>query len=115
MTARLVLAAVLVALTGGPVIAAPPRLDPLCRLEVGKPTDAVDFMRRYPMCAHFGGEEPYDAERRREIDTAVRELRCDRLDRDEARLRKRYAGSPAILDAIDRAKDEISWPDCTAR
>lgn len=110
MRARLALGAALVALAAGAAVAAPP--DPLCKLEAGKPADAVDFMRRYPMCVHFGGEEPYDADRRREIDTAVRELRCDRLDRDEARLRRRYARSPAILGAIDRAKEEISWPDC---
>ena len=64
------------------------------------PRDVRVLIDRKISCEHWAGEEPYDAGRRREIEKAVRELRCDSLERDEARLRRRYAGSKPVLKAI---------------
>lgn len=87
----------------------------LCRLERSTPREAVDFIQRWAGCAHWGGEEAYDADRARQIRRAVRELRCDRLDRDEAALRRKYAGRTAVLAALDVGKDQIAWPECPKR
>ncbi|HRD27815.1 MAG TPA: hypothetical protein PLO65_05900 [Caulobacter sp.] len=87
----------------------------LCRLERSTPRDVVDFMQRWADCAHWGGEEAYDADRDRQIRRAVRELRCDRLDRDEAALRRKYAGRTAVLAALDIGKDQLAWPECPRR
>lgn len=84
----------------------------LCDLEQSVPRDVGQFMMRYASCEHWGGEEPYDAARRREIERAVRELRCDRLRTDEETLNRRYFDKPDILTSITLAKEEISWPDC---
>jgi hypothetical protein len=98
--------------TGSALAKVDPWADRLCKLEASVPADASGFMSRYAMCAHWGGEEPYDAERREEIERAVRELTCDRLDADEAGLRKRYAANAKVLAALDVAKEEDAWPAC---
>ena len=51
------------------------------------PAAVTRLAERWEMCGHWSGEEPYDAPRRREIERAVRVLRCDRLDQDERRWR----------------------------
>jgi len=79
--------------------------DPLAGLKKGQPKDVVRLIERLAMCTHFGGEEPYDAERRREISLAVAKLKCDRLDEDEAAARKRYAKNPRTIEVLQRAKD----------
>ena len=67
------------------------------------------YVERRAMCNHWGGEEPYDAERRRQIARAVRGLRCTRIDRDEALLRRRYAASAATIAVIDEAAELLGW------
>jgi hypothetical protein len=69
----------------------------------GLPKDVIEFVERYGICNHFGGEEVYSPERAREIEAGVKGLYCDLLDRDQRRLRKKYAGKAKALDAIDSA------------
>jgi hypothetical protein len=78
--------------------------DSLAKLQKGQPKDVVRLIERLAMCAHFGGEEPYDNERRREISLAVSKLKCDRIEKDEAAARKRYAKNPRTLEALEQAK-----------
>ena len=63
------------------------------------------FIARRADCDHWGGEEPYDAARRREIERAIRNLRCDALDADERTLRRQYRQRPALLRLIARTRD----------
>ena len=67
------------------------------------------FIARRAMCNHWGGEEPYNAARRREIVRAVRGLRCGALARDEAALRRRFAGRPDTLALIEATRDVDGW------
>lgn len=67
------------------------------------------FIARRGNCNHWGGEEPYDAGRRREILRAVRALRCNRIDRDERALRGRYAGRRATIALLDETRDLSGW------
>lgn len=69
----------------------------------GTPPDVIDFVERYGGCNHWGGEEGYNEERRKEIEDGAMRLRCDRLDADEKRLRRRYAHRPRILRIISLA------------
>lgn len=71
-----------------------------------QPKAVRKFIARRTECNHWGGEEPYDADRRREIERAVRGLRCDRLDRDEVRLLRRYKGRSALIELLDAVRDE---------
>jgi hypothetical protein len=70
------------------------------------PADAQAYVTRRRDCNHWGGEDTYDEARGREIAAAVKALRCDAIDADEARLRRRYGKDPAVLKAFDRADGE---------
>jgi len=61
------------------------------------PADVRRFADRVEQCNHWAGEEAYDADRRRQINQAFDRLRCDLLQRDAARLRRRHAGDRASL------------------
>lgn len=79
--------------------------DPLAELTKGQPKEVAVLVERIAMCTHFAGEEPYDAARRKEISAAMRRYRCDRLDKDEAALRKRHASSPDVQDVLRKAHE----------
>ena len=74
-----------------------------------QPRRVREFVERRAMCNHWLGEEPYDAARRREIERAIRSLRCGVLDSDEASLRSRYARKPATLAILDETADSLGW------
>jgi len=88
--------------------AAPPAAsdDPpaLAALRQGMPPDVSDFIRRAVVCNHWAGEEPYDDERRAQINAAVQGLRCRALDADQASLRAKYAGRAEVLKRLQRAR-----------
>ena len=67
------------------------------------PADAKALVYRIVDCDHWSGEEPYDADRRAQIERAIAELGCETLPRDEAALRRRYAAQPRVIEAFDRA------------
>lgn len=80
--------------------------DPLASLKAGQPGDVKELIDRISGCTHWSGEEPYDAERKREISLAMKDLRCDRLGKDEAAARKRHAKRPAVLKVLQQAKEQ---------
>lgn len=71
---------------------------------ISTPTKVFDYAGRWAGCAHWGGEEGYDAERLAQINAAVTELRCSALEADGAALRREYADSPSLLALIARAE-----------
>jgi hypothetical protein len=79
--------------------------DPLVALKKGQPADVAAVVDRLVGCVHFAGEEGYDAERKREIATAMKKLKCDRLDKDETEIRKRYSNRPDVLKVLKQAKE----------
>jgi hypothetical protein len=92
--------------------AAPPRDTPLSAAELkahpgarGQPADVQRFIVRYDDCGHWAGEEPYDADRKREIDAAIAQT-CKGNDAIAARLRQRYAKNPTI-QAVLRGYPDI--------
>ena len=78
--------------------------DPIQVLKKGQPADVILFIDRYVECNHWGGEEPYDAERRKEILIAVTRLRCLQLDADEKVLLKKYQSKPGVSKAIKQTR-----------
>jgi len=64
------------------------------------PTDIYDYAGRWMGCSHWGGEEPYDANRRAEIEAAVTELRCSALQGDGEALKAKYRHRQALLERI---------------
>jgi hypothetical protein len=64
------------------------------------PLDVRVHIDRERNCNHWAGEEGYDRARAQEIDRAVRALKCETLDAEDARLRHRYAAAPVVLKAL---------------
>lgn len=81
-------------------------LPTLAERVAAQPKTVRAFIARRTDCNHWGGEEPYDAARRREINRAVRDLRCTRLDRDEAKLIKHMRGNAELIALLDAVRDE---------
>lgn len=71
-----------------------------------QPAAVRAFVERRTGCNHWTGEEPYDAARRREIERALTDLRCDRLDADEAVLVRRFGGDAELRALLDAVRDE---------
>ncbi|GJD46628.1 hypothetical protein AFCDBAGC_4511 [Methylobacterium cerastii] len=80
-------------------------VSPLAAEPGRRPADVERYLTRLTGCRHWTGEDAYDAARGREIAAAVKDLGCDALDADEARLRRRHGRSPAILKILDAARD----------
>ena len=78
--------------------------DDLNVLSKGLPHDAGEIVTRIAQCNHWSSGEAHDPARAKEIEGAIRKYGCNTIDRDEARLRKRYAGNSAVLKALDRAQ-----------
>src|SRR5215470_4152602 len=78
--------------------------DDLDKLVATLPKDAAAVVTRHLECIHWGGEEPYDEARAREIARATKRAKCDALDRDEAALLKRYANDPKVVKAVHDVK-----------
>lgn len=79
--------------------------DPLASLKKGQPKDVSELVDCFVGCNHWSGEEPYDAERKREISSAISDLKCARVAKDEAAARQRYANKPATIKALQRARE----------
>jgi len=71
------------------------------------PDDVRAFIDRRMGCNHWEGEEPFDADREREISAAVRDLGCDRLEKDEEALRRKYRAAGPVQKALTDAKDAL--------
>jgi hypothetical protein len=59
------------------------------------------FLDRSEQCEHWAGEEPYDEDRRKEIDAAFDELHCESLAAERQRLQQRYRKDAAVTKAIE--------------
>ncbi|MFT4955090.1 MAG: hypothetical protein ACI8U3_001472 [Brevundimonas sp.] len=77
--------------------------DALATLAQQVPADVFAWVQRRMACDHWGGEEPYDAERAAQIDAALSEARCETLGADEQALRRTHADDEAVLDILARA------------
>ena len=69
------------------------------------PRDVRVLIDRRLNCDHWAGEEPYDRARKRQINAAFRDLRCETVAREETRLLRRYAKVPQVLKALRDSRD----------
>lgn len=67
----------------------------------GLPADVQRYLVRHADCEHWAGEEPYDAQRRAEIETNVAQI-CTGLDAARADLLTRHRSEPASHEALSR-------------
>lgn len=66
------------------------------------PHDVREFVVDAQACAHFSGEEPYDAERRIFLESRIRKS-CNGLDERKHLLDRRYRRSEGIRAMISKA------------
>ena len=67
------------------------------------PHDVAEFVDRSEQCNELMLVEASDDSE--EIADAVKELECGRLDRDEARLRRKYRNNVRVIQAIEELND----------
>ena len=79
--------------------------DPMADLKKGMPKDVAALIDRIVECNHWRGEEPYDAERKKEISSALTNLKCNRLTFDESKTLKKNASNSKVLNALKKAKE----------
>ncbi len=87
------------------------------RLKELLPADAVEYVNAADLCNHWGGEEPYDKARAREI--AINSKRdCSKAERLKKRIETKYPeGSKVraqvniILKDIEEVSDAFVWND----
>jgi hypothetical protein len=79
--------------------------DPLASLKKGQPKDVSVLIDRLVGCNHWSGEEPYDAARKQEISSAMADLKCARLAKDEAAARKRHSNKPGTIKVLEQARE----------
>jgi hypothetical protein len=84
---------------------APAPADELRRRLETAPKDVRAFVVRRADCDHWTGEEPYDGERRAQIEAAIADLGCARIEVDEAALRARHRARPELLELLDAAAE----------
>lgn len=68
------------------------------------------FLVRRAGCNHWGGEESYDAERAKQIADAVHALRCNRIEPDARRIKRRYAKSRRVRWLLAATRDWDTLP-----
>jgi len=79
----------------------------LAKLKQGLPNDLSTLIDRIDTCHHFGGEDSYDAARKKEIEEQVRKFECKKLGRDESKLKQKYIKKVDLLQRLDEAKKLI--------
>jgi hypothetical protein len=67
----------------------------------GLPAEVTTLVARWEECWHWAGEEPYDADRRRQIEEGVARA-CPGNDEERERLRAKYGGRADVLDALKK-------------
>jgi hypothetical protein len=77
--------------------------DELARIEAGQPKDVIALIERITSCAHWAGEGGYDAARQAEIEKALRDLACNKLDEDRKAIETKYRKKKSVLKALKRA------------
>ena len=78
------------------------------RADESIPRDVQNFIDRREGCDHMRGEipDPGDKPRMREMNREIQKL-CKGTDKDLARLKKKYAKSPAMMQRLDEFEPTI--------
>jgi cytochrome c556 len=74
--------------------------------EAPLPAEVRAFVEKRDGCDHFRGEDPYDAERAKQIDAELTRL-CTGTDAELARLRRVHARNKAVMQALAGYEDRV--------
>ena len=70
------------------------------------PEEVTAFVSKRDDCDHWRGEDPYDADRAKQIADAENKT-CKGSDAALANLRKKYKNDPNVIDALKDYEDKI--------
>lgn len=70
------------------------------------PRDVVNLLKRVDSCNHFGGEEPYNEDRRQEILKKLKEHQCNSVEEDQSEILSKYEGRG---DIVRKIRNFLSW------
>ena len=70
------------------------------------PSGIVAMKKRIETCHHFAGEEPYDEERRKQIEKAMTDNKCEKLQEEINNFFKTKAIKKEYKDHIKQAIDQ---------
>jgi len=68
------------------------------------PAEVAKLVERWATCWHFAGEEPYDAERAKQIQDGVAKS-CPGNEEERARLEAKYAGRADVMRELAKLDD----------
>jgi hypothetical protein len=66
------------------------------------PAEVRDLVSRREQCRHWAGEEPYDKARARQIEEAIKRLRCEDVEMEVEAIRQKYATNALIQAALPK-------------
>ena len=72
------------------------------------PSEVTVLISRIVECNHWLGEEPYDAERKSDIEKAISVFGCENIDQDVAASSTKHKDNAPALRAITEAT-ERTW------
>ena len=84
--------------------------DACVRATIGTaPAAVAAYIRRRLTCLRYGGDEPISRAQAHSPKTpaAIRALNCDRLDGDDAALRREFAHDRSALQALTRSERQL--------
>lgn len=84
--------------------AAPAPTSPPPSPPAGIPAEVTKLVERWEICWHFAGEEPYDAERAKQIQDGVAKS-CPGNEEERARLEAKYAGRADVMRELAKLDD----------
>ena len=71
------------------------------------PRDARNVAERSGGCQHFSGEIiGDDGERDRQVNRAMKKLKCEQLEQDAERIKHKYRNNPKVLRGLNEA---LEW------
>lgn len=82
------------------------------QISKGLPSGTESLVVRITECAHFGGEEAYDKERAAFIEAAVKNAKCDQIERDEKTILKKFSKKNRELKKVFQAAENWDEGSC---
>jgi len=98
---RLVLLAATCACASSSPTPAPSNSAPREQTQTGLPADVKTLTERWEQCWHFAGEEPYDAQRKKEIEQGIATW-CNGNEEQRERLRTKYRDRADVRSALKK-------------
>ncbi|MBV8744774.1 MAG: hypothetical protein JO134_06995 [Xanthobacteraceae bacterium] len=66
------------------------------------PLEVGNLVSRREQCHHWAGEEPYDKARAKQIDRAMVQLKCDRIEQEVDAMRAKYANDARVQAVLPK-------------